>query len=117
MKSLSIVIIALYGLLGAANIARAQATTDSVNFLSTRTAAFTPSAKTGASLSGVVRDQTGAGLPDVAVTIKNVDTGVTRTVATDRGGHYQASDLSTGRFEIRAAKPGFADKTRTGINL
>src|ERR1700684_1450263 len=74
-------------------------------------------AQTGASLSGVVTDQTGAALRDVAVTIKNVDTGVTRTIATDGGGHYQASGLRPGRFEIRAAKQGFADETRAGINL
>ena len=70
-----------------------------------------------ASLSGVVTDQTGAALRDVAVTIKNVDTGATRTIATDGAGHYQASGLPPGRFEIRAAKPGFADETRTGISL
>ena len=74
-------------------------------------------AQTGASLSGVVTDQTGAPLPDVAVTIKNADTGETRTIATDGAGHYQASGLPPGRFDIRAAKQGFADETRTGINL
>ena len=74
-------------------------------------------AQTGASLSGMVTDQTGAILPDVAVTIKNVDTGETRTIATDVGGHYQASGLPLGRFEIRAAKKGFADETRAGISL
>ena len=79
--------------------------------------AFPAWAQTGASLSGVVTDQTGAALPDVAVTIKNVDTGATRTIATDGGGHYQASGLPPGRFEIRAAKQGFADETRTGISL
>ena len=73
--------------------------------------------QTGASLSGVVTDQTGAALPDVAVTIKNVDTGATRTIATDAGGHYQASGLPAGRFEIRVAKQGLADETRTGISL
>ena len=79
---------------------------------------FTPAwAQTGASLSGVVTDQTGAGLRDVAVKIKNVDTGATRTITTDGGGHYQASGLPLGRFEIRAAKQGFADETRTGISL
>jgi predicted porin len=79
---------------------------------------FTPaSAQTGASLSGMVTDQTGAALRDVAVTVKNVDTGATRTIATDGGGHYQASGLPPGRFEIRAAKQGFADETRTGISL
>src|SRR3984893_9400007 len=79
--------------------------------------AFPAWAQTGASLSGVVTDQTGATLPDVAVTIKNVDTGTTRTIATDGGGHYHASSLPPGRFEIRAAKQGFADETRTGISL
>jgi predicted porin len=77
----------------------------------------TAAAPTGASLSGVVTDQTGAALPDVAVTIKNVDTAETRMIATDGGGHYQASGLPPGRFEIRAAKQGFADETRTGISL
>jgi predicted porin len=74
-------------------------------------------AQTGASLSGVVTNQTGAALPDAAVTIKNVATAETRTVATDGGGRYQASGLPPGRFEIRAAKPGFADETRAGISL
>ncbi len=74
-------------------------------------------AQTGASLSGVVKDQSGAALRDVALTVKNVDTGATRTIATDGGGHYQASFLPAGRFEIRAAKQGFADETRTGISL
>src|SRR5580693_9461748 len=79
--------------------------------------AFPAWAQTGASLSGGVTDQTGATLPDVAVTIKNVDTGTTRTIATDGGGHYHASSLPPGRFEIQAAKQGFADETRTGISL
>jgi predicted porin len=74
-------------------------------------------AQAGASLSGVVTDQTGAALRDVAVTIKNVDTGATRTIATDSWGHYQAASLALGRFDLRAAKNGFADETRVGISL
>jgi predicted porin len=74
-------------------------------------------AQTGASLSGVVTNQTGAALPDVAVTIKNSHTGETRTIATDGQGHFQVSGLPAGRFVIRAAKQGFADETRTGISL
>ncbi len=80
-------------------------------------AAFPVWAQTGASISGMVTDQAGAALRDVAVTIKNVDTGATRTITTDGGGHYRASGLPLGRFEIRAAKQGFADETRTGISL
>ncbi|MGB8773557.1 MAG: porin [Terriglobales bacterium] len=79
--------------------------------------AFPAWAQTGASLSGVVTDQTGAALRDVAVRIKNVDTGATRTIATDGAGRFQVSGLPSGLFEIRAAKQGFADETRTGISL
>ncbi len=71
----------------------------------------------GASLSGTVTDQAGSALRDVAVRVKNVDTGATRTITTDGGGHYQASGLPLGHFEIRAAKQGFANETRTGISL
>ncbi|MGB7283478.1 MAG: carboxypeptidase regulatory-like domain-containing protein [Candidatus Acidiferrum sp.] len=74
-------------------------------------------AQTGASLSGLVTDQTGAVIPDVALTIKNVGTGVTRTITTDGAGHFQASGLPAGRFAIRAAKQGFADETRGGVSL
>ncbi len=85
-----------------------------VGFLLSSSPAWT---QTGASLSGVVTDQTGTALRDVAVTIENVDTGSTRTITTDGRGHFQASSLPPGRFEIRAAKAGFADETRTGISL
>ena len=74
-------------------------------------------AQTGASLSGMVTDQTGAALRDVEVIVKNVDTGATHTITTDGVGHYQALGLALGRFEIRAAKQGFADETRAGISL
>jgi predicted porin len=74
-------------------------------------------AQTGVSLSGVVTDQTGAALREVTVTIKNLDTGETRTIPTDGGGYFHASGLPAGRFEIRAAKQGFTDETRRGISL
>ncbi|HXM42528.1 MAG TPA: TonB-dependent receptor, partial [Bryobacteraceae bacterium] len=79
--------------------------------------AFPAWAQTGANLSGMVTDQTGAALPNVAVTIKNLDTGATRTITTEGGGHFQAAGLPPGHFDIRAAKQGFADETRTGIGL
>jgi predicted porin len=74
-------------------------------------------AQSPASFSGTVTDQTGAAVPEVAVTIKNVDTGATRTSATDGGGHFRESGLPAGRFDIRTAKRGFGDETRAGISL
>jgi predicted porin len=79
--------------------------------------ALTAWAQGGASLSGVVTNPAGAPLPGVAVTIKNVNTGETRTIPTDERGYYQTSGLPPGSWEIRAAKPGFADETRAGISV
>ena len=89
----------------------------SVAVLCLAMAAFPAWAQTGASLSGVVTDKNGAPLPGVAVTIRNLDTGESRTIPTDGAGHYQATGLPPGRFEIRAAKQGFADERREGISL
>jgi predicted porin len=96
-------------LFAAAGVARAQS--------SIAVEAFPALGQTGASLSGMVTDQAGRALPDVAVTIKNLDTAETRTMPTDGGGRYHALGLPQGRFEIRAAKHGFADETRAGISL
>ncbi len=74
-------------------------------------------AQTGASISGVVTDQTGAALRGVAVTIQNADTGATRTIKTDGAGHFHESGLPAGHFVIRAAKQGFGDETRWGLSL
>jgi hypothetical protein len=74
-------------------------------------------AQSSAGVSGTVTDPSGAALPGVAVTILSVDTGATRTIATDGGGRYQASGLPPGRIAIRAAKQGFTDESRTGISL
>jgi predicted porin len=75
------------------------------------------SAQVSGVVSGTVTDQSGAPIPGAAVTIRNVGTGTTTTIATDGGGRYQASGLPPGRLEIRAGKQGFADETRTGITL
>ena len=79
--------------------------------------AFPALAQTGASISGVVTNQAGIVLSDVSVTIKNVQTGETRTIATDDAGHFQAAGLPPGRFEIRAEKKGFGSETSAGISL
>ncbi|MBO0862071.1 MAG: carboxypeptidase regulatory-like domain-containing protein, partial [Chloracidobacterium sp.] len=43
---------------------------------------------TTATLSGVVKDASGALVTDVKVTARNVDTGATRDTRTDSGGRY-----------------------------
>ena len=66
---------------------------------------------------GTVRDETGAMVPGVTVTLKNVETGISRTVLTDEGGRYRASSLPLGSYEIQAELSGFNTDVRSGIKL
>lgn len=70
-----------------------------------------------ASISGVVEDASGAAVPGATVTVKSLETGLTRTMTTGEGGNYLALSLPVGQYEIRAEKAGFKAVLRTGIVL
>jgi len=74
------------------------------------------SAGTG-TISGVVIDPSGAVVPQVEVTVRNVGTNVGRTVTTNEVGRYEVVALQPGSYEIRASKSGFATLLRTGVTL
>ncbi|MBI4464493.1 MAG: TonB-dependent receptor, partial [Acidobacteria bacterium] len=72
---------------------------------------------TTGTISGVVRDATGAVVPGASVTVRNVETGVTRTLPSDAQGRYRAPNLSVGRYEIQVSLAGFQTAVRSGISL
>lgn len=72
---------------------------------------------TGASISGTIRDETGATVPGVTVVVKNLETGVTRTTVTAQEGAYHAPDLPVGAYEVTATLSGFQTDVRSGITL
>ena len=57
---------------------------------------------TGGTILGSVSDDSGARVPGVAVTVRNVETGITRSVETDAAGRYRAPNLGLGLYEVRA---------------
>src|SRR6185295_12241107 len=59
----------------------------------------------------------GAAVGGATVTVKNLETGATRTVTTDETGNYRVLSLPVGSQEVRAEKAGFNSAVRTGINL
>src|SRR5215469_7088548 len=71
----------------------------------------------GSSLSGTVKDESGAGVPTADISVKNVDTGTERKLATDGGGRYSAPSISVGKYQVTASKEGFNSQTKTGIDL
>jgi len=72
---------------------------------------------TTGTISGTVRDETGAVLPGVTINAVNTDTGVARTVISDDEGRYHAVNLAVGPYEIRAELTGFQSSLRSGVQL
>ncbi|MGC2162690.1 MAG: carboxypeptidase-like regulatory domain-containing protein [Silvibacterium sp.] len=71
----------------------------------------------GASISGTVRDTTGAAIPGATITIRNAETGVTRSLTSDGEGRYAAPSVPVGTYLITASREGFSAQTQTGIRL
>lgn len=74
-------------------------------------------AQTSASISGTVRDSSGAAVAATTVTVQDVNTNLRRTTSSDATGHYQVLALPVGEYEIRAEKTGFEKEVRKGIRL
>lgn len=70
-----------------------------------------------ASIVGVVSDPSGAPVGSAEVTTKDLETGATRATVADDAGRYAVPALAVGRYEVTAAKPGFQNAVRTGIEL
>ena len=58
-------------------------------------------------INGTVNDETGAVIPNVAVTIANKATGFARTVTSGADGLYSAPALPAGEYTVRAESTGF----------
>lgn len=70
-----------------------------------------------ATLTGVVRDQSGGVLPGATITVSSGETGLVKTTVTDRDGRYTVPFLNPGTYVVTAALAGFASATRTGVRL
>ena len=74
-------------------------------------------AQSSAQISGAIKDQTGAVLPGVEVTMTQAETGFKRTAVTDETGSYVLPNLPVGPYRFEAALPGFRTYIQTGITL
>jgi len=81
------------------------------------TVTVTVSAQTGATLSGVVQDGSGAVLPGATVVVGQVATGATREAVSGADGRFAMGSLLPGAYEVRSELSGFRPLVRTGINL
>src|SRR5207244_2103433 len=66
---------------------------------------------------GTVTDQSGAVVPGVSVTIRNVETNSTFSTVSDATGNYAAPLLKPGTYEVSAELPGFKKQSKSGIEV
>ena len=71
----------------------------------------------GGSISGTVRDTSGAVVTGAAVTVHQVETGATRTIATNSDGRFYAPSVPVGNYLVSVAHDGFQTDQRSGISL
>jgi hypothetical protein len=71
----------------------------------------------GAVLSGLITDERGGAVPDAAVTIKNVGTGVVREVTTNGDGFYSAPNLLPGSYDVTVTAKGFQTTVQKEVTL
>jgi Carboxypeptidase regulatory-like domain len=70
---------------------------------------------TAGSLTGVVQDSSGAVMPGVAVTARNVGTGLNRTVTADAEGRWTIAALPVGSYHVTYEIKGFKKLTQEGV--
>src|SRR5216684_6628152 len=74
-------------------------------------------AQVNAVLSGTVSDASGALIPGVEVTAKNVNTGITDTRLTNEAGNFVFPSLQPGTYTLSAALSGFQTATYNNVVL
>src|SRR5713226_10576176 len=70
-----------------------------------------------AAITGTVKDASGAAVLGATVTVKHLETGLTRAVEVDASGNYSVLSLPVGEYELTAEKMGFQREVRRGIKL
>jgi hypothetical protein len=74
-------------------------------------------ADVGGSISGTVKDRTGAVIPKASVTATNIDTGVRQAILTNGAGVYSFPGLPVGHYNIDIMVAGFRPYQRAGITV
>src|SRR5260370_31593328 len=70
-----------------------------------------------AAITGTVKDTSGAAVPGAMVTVRHLETGLTRVVEVDASGDYSVPSLPVGEYGLTAENIGFQREVRRGITL
>jgi hypothetical protein len=68
-------------------------------------------------IRGTVRDTSGAVVQSAVVTVREVETGLTRDTISDHGGNYLLLELPVGHYQLEVTATGFRKYVQEGISL
>jgi hypothetical protein len=71
----------------------------------------------GGTLTGTITDKTGSEIPNAQIVIKDLATGIERTVTTNKDGFYIAANLLPAEYQVTISAAGFNTEIKTGIKL
>lgn len=63
--------------------------------------------RTTASIAGQIRDSSGSAVPNAVIVIRNVTTGIERTISSGAEGNYLATALPAGNYAVTVRREGF----------
>src|SRR5437660_4163633 len=67
-------------------------------------------------ISGFVKDPSGATVPNAKVTVRN-QTGIDRSISTNESGYYTVTNIPAGLYSLSVEAPGFEKYQSTGNKL
>ena len=79
--------------------------------------AWSAYAADGTTISGTVRNSTGAPYRGAFVRVRNLKATMTFNVLSDSAGRYRVQNVPPGDYEIRATAIGYKDDVRSGVKL
>ncbi|HMQ03078.1 MAG TPA: carboxypeptidase regulatory-like domain-containing protein [Pyrinomonadaceae bacterium] len=89
----------------------------SIAILLTTTLSFGQAESGSAAIEGTIKDANGSAVAGASVSIRNAETGLERSVASDGSGRFSARVLPVGRYTIIVKANGFADGFQEGVAL
>src|SRR4051794_17827271 len=69
------------------------------------------------SILGTVKDATSASMPNVTVTVTNVETNFTQSATSDASGDYRILALPVGTYRVEATQTGFRKFVTSNVVL
>ena len=70
-----------------------------------------------ATISGVVKDASGAVIPGASITATSPETGMSRTTKSASDGAYRFPAMPVGEYQVRAEQSGFQSKVQSGLRI